>query len=104
MMLFIAFVLAGIGTYLIRISGITLLGGDRELPESVTKTLRLVGPAALAAIVANALLLDGGEWRGFSAWHVAAMVAIVVAIWKKSMGWSLVSGAVSFAALLLLGM
>lgn len=104
MMLFIAFVLAGIGTYLIRVSGIVLLGGDRELPESVTKTLRLIAPAALAAIVANALLLDGGQWRGFGAWHLAAIVAIAVAVWTRSMGWTLLVGAVAFAGLLLVGL
>ncbi|WP_430868232.1 AzlD domain-containing protein [Demequina aurantiaca] len=104
MMLFLAFLLAGIGTYLIRISGVTLLGGDRELPESVNKTLKLIAPAALAAIVANALILNGGEWRGFGAWHLAAIVAIGVALWTRSMGWTLVVGAISFAALLALGL
>jgi len=104
MMLFVAFVIAGVGTYLIRLSGILMLGGDREFPESVTKTLRLIGPAALAAIMANALLLDGGSWRGFGAWHIAAILAIGVALWKRSMGWTLAVGAASFAALLSLGL
>jgi len=104
MMLLLAFVLAGLGTYLIRLSGVMLLGGDRKLPESVTKTLRLIAPAALAAIIANALLLDGGAWRGFSAWHLAAIVAIGVALWTRSMGWTLVAGAAAFAGLLVLGL
>ncbi|WP_061963022.1 AzlD domain-containing protein [Demequina aurantiaca] len=103
-MLFLAFLLAGIGTYAIRLSGIMLLGGDRKLPESVTKTLRLIAPAALAAIIANSLLLDGGDWRAFGAWQIAAVVATGVALWKRSMGWTLIAGAGAFAALLLVGL
>lgn len=80
MVLFVAFVIAGIGTYLIRLSGILLLGGNREFPQSVTKTLHLIGPAALAAIIASG-----------------------VALCKRSMGWTLVVGAISFAVLLALG-
>ncbi|WP_062210947.1 AzlD domain-containing protein [Demequina oxidasica] len=104
MILLLAFLLAGIGTYLIRLSGIMLLGGERELPEAVTKTLRLIAPAALAAIIANSLLLDGGQWREFGAWQIAALVAVGVALWKRSMGWTLVAGAGAFAVLILVGL
>lgn len=104
MTLFIVFLLAGVGTYLIRLSGIMLLGGERELPESVTSMLRLVAPAALAAIIANSLFLDGGQWRDFGAWHIAALLSIGVAIWTRSMGWTLIVGAAAFAGLLLLGL
>lgn len=103
-MLLLAFVLAGIGTYLIRLSGVTLLGNGRELPEAATKTLKLIAPAALAAIIANSLLLDGGEWRGFGAWQLAATVAVGVALWSRSMGWTLLAGAAAFAVLLALGL
>jgi len=101
---FIVFTLAAIGTYVIRISGIVLLGGDRELPPRVRKALSLVAPAAMAAIVANSLFLEQGEWRGFGAWHLAAIVAVAVALWKRSMGWTLAAGAGAFAALLLAGL
>lgn len=97
------FTFAAVGTYLIRISGIVLLGGKRDLPERLVRSLKLVAPAALAAIVANSLLLDEGAWRGLGAWHGAAAVAIVVALWKRSAGWSMLAGALAFAAMLLVG-
>ncbi|WP_062071142.1 AzlD domain-containing protein [Demequina sediminicola] len=100
---FWVFTLAAIGTYLIRLSGIAILGDGRELSPRVRKALTLVAPAAMAAIIANALLLDAGQWREFGAWHVAAAVAVGVALWKRSMGWTLVAGAGAFAVLLLLG-
>ncbi len=101
---FVVFTIAAIGTYAIRLSGVFLLGGDRDLPPRVRKALSLVAPAAMAAIVANSLLLNEGEWRAFGAWHLAALVAVGVALWKRSMGWTLAAGVVAFAALLLAGL
>ncbi len=101
---FIVFTLAAIGTYLIRLSGIFFLGDGEKLPPRVRKALSLVAPAAMAAIIANALFLDGGQWRDFGAWHIAALVAVGVALWKRSMGWTLVAGAGAFAALLIAGL
>lgn len=103
MTVLLIFVAAGVGTYLIRLSGVMLLR-DRELPPRVTKGLSLVGPAAMAAIVANALLLDEGQWRSFGAWHLAAVVAIGVALWRRTSGVAMAAGAVAFAALLLAGL
>lgn len=100
---FVVFLLAGIGTYAIRISGIWLLGGERELPPRVARSLRLVGPAAMGAIIANSLLLADGGWRPFGAWHIAAAVAVGIAIWRRSMGVTMAVGALVFAALLLAG-
>lgn len=101
---FLIFLFAAIGTYLIRISGIVIFGKDRQLPPRVARALQLVGPAAMAAIIANSLLLDEGAWRSFGAWHLAALVAVGVALWKRSSGWTMASGAVAFAALLLAGL
>ncbi|MDN4491628.1 AzlD domain-containing protein [Demequina sp. SYSU T00068] len=100
---FLIFLAAGIGTFAIRLSGVMLLR-DRELPPRIAKGLSLVGPAAMAAIVANALLLDEGAWRGFGAWHLAALVAIGVAVWRRTSGVAMAAGAVAFAALLLAGL
>ncbi|MDN4478624.1 AzlD domain-containing protein [Demequina lignilytica] len=100
---FLIFLAAGIGTFAIRLSGVLLLR-DRELPPRIAKGLSLVGPAAMAAIVANALLLDEGAWRGFGAWHLAALVAIGVAVWRRTSGVAMAAGAVAFAALLLAGL
>ena len=101
---FLIFLAAGIGTYAIRVSGLLLFGGERRLPERVERSLRLVGPAAMAAIIANALILDQGEWRAFGAWHLAALVAIGVALWKRSSGWTMGLGAAAFALLLVAGL
>ncbi len=104
MRVLLIFLAAAVGTYAIRISGILLLGRGRRLPARVERSLRLVGPAAMAAIVANSLLLDEGGWRGFGAWHLAALVAIGVAVWRRSSGVTMLAGAVAFAALLLAGL
>ena len=98
------FLAAAVGTYAIRISGLVLLGPGRRLPDRVERSLRLVGPAAMAAIIANALLLDHGEWRAFGAWHLAALVAVGVALWRRSSGWSMALGAAAFAVLLVAGL
>jgi branched-subunit amino acid transport protein len=60
----------------------------------------MVGPAAMGAIIVNALFLDHGEWREFGAWHIAAAVAVIVALWRRSEGWSMLAGAVVFAVLI----
>lgn len=104
MRIFLIFLAAAIGTYLIRISGILLLGGERQLPERVKRSLVLVAPAAMAAIIANSLLLEGTQWRAPGAWHIAAAVAVGVALWKKSAGVTLLVGVVVFAGLLLAGL
>ena len=55
----IAVILAGIGTYLMRASFFTFWA-DKDLPESVSRSLRYVAPAAFAGIVAPAVLGDDG--------------------------------------------
>lgn len=88
-------VIAGVGTYLIRVSSIALLGSGRSLPPQVERTLRFVAPAALASLVANSLLVRDGDWRPLGNWHVAIVVAGVMAVWKKSPAWTLVAGMTS---------
>ena len=100
MNIWLIFLFAGIGTYLIRISGVILLKDEERIPVPVRRALRMVGPAAMGAIIVNALFLDEGEWRVFGPWHIAAAVAIGVALWRRSQGWSMLAGAVAFAALI----
>lgn len=97
------FAIAAAGTYAIRISGVVLLKDEERIPTPIRRALRMVAPAAMGAIVVNSLFLDQGQWRGFGAWHIAAAVAIGVAIWRRSDGWSLLAGAVAFAALIAAG-
>ena len=90
--------LAGAGTYLIRISAIALMSGTGEVPERVERVLRMIAPAVLGALVAHTLLLDHGSARDLGAWHVAGTVALVVAVWRKSATWTLVVGMVALWA------
>ncbi len=103
-MIWLVFALAGIGTYLIRLSGIALLGDEDRIPPLARRALRMIGPAAMGAIVGNALLLDGEGWRPFGAWHVAAIAALAVGLWRRSLGLTLLAGAAVFAALRLVGL
>ncbi len=94
--------LTGVGTYLLRLSAIALVSDGRQIPPRMEQALRLVAPAVLAALVANSLLLQGGDWRAFGAWHGAAIVAALVAIRFRSAAWTLLAGMVAvwlFAAL-----
>ena len=49
----------GLGTYLLRVS-MFLLVGERELPGWARRSLDLVGPAAIAALVATMVLVRDG--------------------------------------------
>lgn len=98
------FAAAAVGTYLIRISGIAFLSNPERLHPRVRRALALVAPTALGAIVVNSLLLDAGQWRAFGAWHLAAGVAAAIAVWRRSAGWAMLSGAAAFVLLLLAGL
>ena len=52
-------VLAGLGTFLVRLSFIALLGRF-EVPPLVTRALRFVPPAVLSAIILPEVVLRGG--------------------------------------------
>lgn len=100
----LAVVAIGLGTFLIRFSGIWLFSGERELSPGWSRTLELVGPAAMAAIVANTLILEGVEFREFGAWHLTAMVAALTALWKRDVNIILLAGALAFVGFRLLGL
>jgi branched-subunit amino acid transport protein len=91
--------LAGIGTYFIRLSGIALLRDPERLPVVFRRALRMIAPAAMGAIVCNALFLEDGGWRALGAWHIAAVAGLAAAWWRRSMGWSLGVGLAAFAIL-----
>ena len=100
----ILFTLAAALTFAIRYSGIALFSGERELSPGWARTLELAGPAAMAAIAANTLLLDHGDFRGFGAWHLMAVAAAAVAIWKRDTNWILLGGTAGFVVFRLLGL
>ncbi len=73
----------GLGTYLLRLSFIAIVG-DRTMPDWALVPLRYVAPAVLAALVAPAVLLHDGALDVSPASNpraIAALVAIVIA-WK----------------------
>jgi len=73
----------GIGTYLLRLSFIGIVG-DRVMPEWALVPLRFVAPAVLAALIAPAVLLNEGALDVSPASNpraIAALVALLLA-WK----------------------
>lgn len=73
----------GIGSYLLRVSFVAIVG-DRTMPDWALVPLRYVAPAVLAAIIAPAVLMPDGIFDVGPASNpraIAALVAIAVA-WK----------------------
>ncbi len=85
-------ILAGIGTYLLRLSFIGLssrLGAPTPQTEA---TLRLIAPAVLAAIVANQLFVAEGSLIVQWDWWIAGVVAGVVSWRWRSAGLTMLVG------------
>lgn len=78
--------LAGLGTYLIRISAVVLSGRLRQPSARTEATLRLIGPAVLAAIVADRVLVRDGAVDLRWEWLAAVVVTAVVARRWRSPG------------------
>lgn len=88
--------IVGAGTYLTRLSFIGILG-DREIPSYMERPLRLVAPAAIAAIAipefvapADVVDISFDNLRLF-----AGIIAIVVAWKTRSIGWTIAGGVAS---------
>lgn len=77
----VTILLAGAGTYAMRVS--FLLAADRlaRVPPGVERLLRQIPPAALASLVVPALLRPNGELDLLSPRLVAGLAAAVVA-WR----------------------
>lgn len=75
------FVVAGVGTYLLRASLVVLLGRV-TVPAALERSFRYIAPAVLAAIVAPALLLDGEGRLDVLDVRVAAGIAAGLAAWR----------------------
>lgn len=87
-----------VGTYLLRAS-VILAAASQHMPARWEATLRLIPPAVLSALVANALVFDGDHVRSFGPWYVALALAAIVAARTRSVGWTLLSGMVAVWAL-----
>lgn len=96
----LAVVIAGVVTYAVRSSLLVVADRMARLPHRVTTLLRMIPPAALAALVFPAVLRPGGgPVTVVSALVVGAIVAGVVSYRKRSMGLALVAGLVVVTAL-----
>lgn len=90
-------------TYAMRAVGILALAG-RTLPVTVERALRHVGPAVLAALVADIATGDGGTWPALGPAEAAGLLAAgMIAWWRRNVVLSLIAGLGTFWLGLALG-
>ncbi len=70
----LVFAAIGVGTYVIRSSMFVVLG-DRALPAWLDQTMVLVGPAAIAALVASAAFTSQGRIEALPLSELLAIAA-----------------------------
>jgi branched-subunit amino acid transport protein len=71
----------GVGTWLLRLSFVTLLARVEAVPPAVSRILRLIPAAVLAAITAPAITNAGGSFDLVTARFAAGVLAALVA-WR----------------------
>ena len=94
--IWVVIIAVGLGTFLLRASGIVLLG-KREQPEWLQRALRYVPPAILGALLSSSLLIrDNAIDIGFDNHRLmAAILATAVAWWRKSLFWTIAAGMIA---------
>ena len=97
--LWLTIVLAGAGTFVARISFLGVAHRIADPPIALQRILRMIPPAALAALVLPAFVRPGGQLDLTQPRLVAGLVATVVAFWTKNV---LVTLAVGMAVLIIL--
>lgn len=85
-------VIAGAGTYLLRASFLAFAHRLVDLPPLVTRVLRQIPPAVLAALVVPALVRPGGTFDLWQPELLAGAVAAVVSWRTRSVALTLVVG------------
>lgn len=83
----------GLGTFLIRYSFILIM--DKiTLPEAFHRMLRFIPAAVLSALVVPGVLLHKNGVTSFAGWErlIAALIAVGVAWWTRSILWTIVCG------------
>jgi branched-subunit amino acid transport protein len=92
--------LAGLITYLIRLSFIQLFG-LMKVPAKVTSALRFVPAAVFSAIIFPELLMPGGvlslSWK--NSHLIAGLLAVFVAWKTRSVVWTILGGMLALLAL-----
>ena len=94
-----AIVLSGAGTYAMRASFLAFAHRMATVPPALTRVLRQIPPAALAAIIAPALLRPEGRFDLFQPTLLAGLVAAGVAWKTRNVGVTVVVGIGLLAAL-----
>lgn len=88
----LAIVLAGAGTYALRASFLAFAHRLVDLPPLVTRVLRQIPPAVLAALVVPALLRPEGTLDLWQPQLLAGVVAAVVSWYTRNIALTLVVG------------
>lgn len=94
-----AIVLSGAGTYAMRASFLAFAHRMATVPPALTRVLRQIPPAALAAIIAPALLRPEGRLDLLQPTLVAGLVAAAVAWKTRNVGLTVIVGIGLLAAL-----
>ncbi len=89
----------GVATYLVRFSFLAVAHRLTALPERIRIALRMIPPAALAALVAPALLRPEGYVDLTSPRLWAGVLALGVAWWTRSLLATIVAGMVAVVIL-----
>ena len=87
-----AILLAGVGTYAMRVSFLAVAHRMATVAPWVQRILRQIPPAALASLVVPALLRPAGHLDVTQARLYAGLAAAVVAWWTRSTALTLVVG------------
>jgi len=97
--LWIVILLLGLGTYLIRLSFLGLIGG-RDMPEWVLRHLRYTAVAVMPGLIAPLVM-----WPPATGGHpdaarlIAAFVAFAIGIWRKSVVGAVLGGILTLYAM-----
>ena len=97
----LAALLVGAGTVALRASVLVFAERLGEVPPRVREVLRMIPPAALAALVAPAVMRPGGAFELVSPESVAGLLALLVAWRTRSL---LATILVGLVAVVLLGL
>ena len=95
----ITIVLAGIGTYLLRVSFLAFADRLVDLPPMVERVLRQIPPAVLAALVLPQLLRPEGSLDLWQPQLLAGAIAAVVSWRTRNIAATLVTGMVVLVVL-----
>ena len=91
--LWLLLIMIGFGTFLLRLSFIHFLS-DRKVPDLLTRLLRFVPPAALAALILPPIFIQDNAYAIslFNDRIPAALVAAIIAVLTKNTFLTIFSG------------